>query len=132
MQITKLIQNHSYSGLVIVLFFALIAVFVNNPNPDLEKRVTDLENRVTLLEKSITSNEIIDTPDTRPDSPEILKWQNRENWRQLRERMRENQVEELLGKPQRIDGGSSARWEYPMGGVVWFRNGRVHRWNEPY
>ena len=127
MKITNLIQSHTYIGLLIVLLFSTTAIFVNKPNADLEQRVTDLENRVTVLEEKITDTDTIDTSEKRPQYSI-----NRENWRQLRERMREDQVQELLGEPQRVDGGSSAIWHYPMQGRVFFRDGRVSRWSEPF
>jgi hypothetical protein len=122
MQVTKLLQNQT--GLFVVILFAIAAILISNPNSDLEKRVTDLENRVAVLEEKLTESERVGSPEIRPT--------HRENWRKLSERMREDRVRELLGEPTRIHGGSTARWEYPMGGVVWFRNGRVSSWNEPY
>ena len=126
MQITNLIQSHSHIGLLIVLLFATTGIFINKPTADLEQRVTDLENRVTLLEESITGTDTIDTSERRPQYRT-----NRENWRQLREGMREDKVQELLGEPQRVDGGSSAIWHYPMQGMVRFSRGRVSSWREP-
>lgn len=123
MQITKLIQNHTYSGLVVVLLVALIAVFDNKPNPKLEQRVSDLENRVDLIEENLTRTDTIDAPD------KGLNY--RENWRQLREGMSQDQVQELLGRPDRIDGGRNAIWHYSVLGRVHFSRGRVDRWSEP-
>ena len=127
MQISNLIQSHTYIGLLIVLFFATTAILVNKPNADLEQRVSDLENRVTLLEESITGTDTIDASERRPQYRA-----NRENWRQLRERMREDKVQELLGEPQRVTNyGSSVTWHYPIQGMVHFSRGRVSSWSEP-
>ena len=124
MQITKLVHNHAFSGLVAVLLVAMIAVLVNKPAPDLEQRVSELENRVTLIEETLSGTDTIDTPDRR--------WQEIENWRQLREGMSEDQVQELLGQPIRIDGGGLTIWYYSRGGSVHFNRGRVNRWFEPH
>jgi len=123
MQITKSVQKHTYSGLVTVLLFAMITVFVNKPDPDLEQRVSDLENRVALIEETLSNTDTIDTSDQEP--------QYRENWRQLREGMSQDKVQELLGQPNRIDGGRISIWHYPMGGRVFFSRGKVDRWSEP-
>jgi len=124
MQITKSVQKHTYSGLATVLLFAMIAVFVNKPDPDLEQRVSDLENRVALIEETLSNTDTIDTTDRES--------QYRENWRQLREGMSQDNVQELLGRPHRIDGGSLTIWYYPMGGRVHFTRGRVNSWSEPF
>jgi len=124
MQINKLLLNRTYSGLIAVVFFALIAVLINNPASDLEERVTDLENRVTVLEEMVTEPEKIETTTRVSD--------NRENWRKLREGMSEDQVRELLGEPYRIQGGRSALWHYQMGGSIHFHRGKVESWSEPF
>jgi hypothetical protein len=122
MKISTLFQK--YTGLLVALLIAMTAIIVTQSNSDLEQRVNDLENRVTVLEDKLTEPERVVRPDTRQA--------NLENWRQLRERMRENQVRELLGEPDRIHGGGIARWVYPGGGMVMFRNGRVSSWTEPF
>jgi outer membrane protein assembly factor BamE (lipoprotein component of BamABCDE complex) len=127
MQIIKLVQNYNFIGLVAVLIFALTAVIVNKPDPDLEQRVSDLENRVASIEETLTGT---GTTDTIAASDRGNQY--RENWRQLREGMSPEKVQELLGKPQRIDGGASAIWHYPIGGRVHFSRGKVNRWSEPY
>ncbi|MEX2437987.1 MAG: outer membrane protein assembly factor BamE [Candidatus Babeliales bacterium] len=126
MQITKVVKNHSFSGLVAVLLVAMIGVFVNKPDSNLEQRVTDLENKVALIEEALSGTDTIDTSDN--------SWQDVENWRQLREGMSQNRVQELLGRPTRIDGGTFATWYYSERGahsIVYFQRGRVIRWSEP-
>lgn len=123
MQITKLVKNQPFNSLVAVLLIAIIGVFINKPDSDLEQRVSDLENRVTLIEEALLGTDTIATTDK--------GWQDVENWRKLRVRMSEKQVQELLGPPVRIDGGGMATWDYSRGGRVRFMDGRVHSWTEP-
>jgi uncharacterized coiled-coil protein SlyX len=96
--------------------------FVNKP--DLEQRVSDLENRVALIEETLSETDTFDTSDKVP--------KYRENWRQLREGMSQDQVQELLGRPNRIDGGRISIWHYSTEGRVYFSRGKVDRWSEPY
>jgi len=112
MELSKLVQNNNFSGLIAVLIVAMIAFDVNKPDPELEKRVSDLENRVALIEEALSRTDTNDTSD--------FGRQDLENWRQLREGMSQDKVEELLGRPQRIDGGTMAIWHYRKGGRVYF------------
>ena len=126
MQITKLIPNHTFSGLVAVLLVSMFGVFVNKSDSDIEQRVSDLENRVTAIEEALSETETIDISDKR--------WQEVEIWRQLREGMSEKQVQELLGRPLRVNGGHFARWYYSETGLhsyVTFQRGRLTSWTEP-
>lgn len=124
MQITKLLQTPSFNSLITVTLVTMVLVFFNDPDPDLEKRVSDLEKRVDLIEETLSGTDKVETSEK--GQP------NRENWRKLREGMSKDKVQELLGKPDRIDGGSLAVWHYPNGGTVHFYRGKVHRWSEPY
>ena len=124
MQITKFLHDHTYSGLVFVLLFSMLAFHVNKPDSNIEQRVSDLENRVALLEENLSESDTIDSSGK--------GYQYRENWRQLREGMSQDKVKELLGTAQRVDGGSLTIWHYSMGGRIMFRRGRVHSWHEPY
>jgi len=126
MQISKLVKNHTFSGLLAVLIVAMFGVFVNKPDTDLEQRVSDLENRVTAIEEALSETETIDISDKR--------WQEVEIWRQLRVGMSEKQVQELLGRPLRVNGGAMATWYYSETGFhsyVVFQRGRLIRWTEP-
>lgn len=126
MQITKFVQNYTFSVLVSVVLVTMIAFLVNEPDPDLEQRVSDLENRVALIEETLPGTDTIDTSEK--------EWQNVEIWRQLREGMSPDQVQELLGRPITIDGGTISTWYYSeqrWHSIVRFNRGQVNSWTEP-
>jgi hypothetical protein len=129
MQIAKLIQNHTYSGLVFVVLFAMIAVFVNSPESNLEQRVTDLENRVDSLEEAVLGNRTSEEADELEVSSD--KASSIANWRQLETGMSYDDVRELLGEPHKINGGNIAFWRYQNGGFLQFISGELSSWNEP-
>ncbi|MFP8487632.1 hypothetical protein ACKGJO_00895 [Gracilimonas sp. Q87] len=116
MQITKLLQTSSFNSLIAVILVAMVLIFFNDPDPDLEKRVTKIE-------ESLSNKDAVQNNENRT--------QNRENWRQLREGMSQDKVEELLGPPQHIEGGSISIWRYTNGGSVTFMDGKVNSWSEP-
>lgn len=130
MQITKLIQNHTYSGLILVFLFTAITVFVNNPDSNLEKRVTDLENRVDSIEETLSETDTNDASDNGVQYHEN-KAQSLRNWRQLKTGMSYDDVRKLLGEPDEINGGNIASWHYPNDGRVMFFLGDVDSWYEP-
>ena len=126
MQISKLVKNHTFSGLLAVLIVAMFGVFINKSDTALEQRVSDLENRVTAIEEALSETETIGISDKR--------WQEVEIWRQLRVGMSEKQVQELLGRPLRVNGGAMARWyysEHRFHSYVVFQSGKLFSWTEP-
>jgi hypothetical protein len=45
--------------------------------------------------------------------------------------MRPNAVQEILGPPERVAGGTFTFWSYSGGGRVSFFQGRLDTWSEP-
>ncbi|MCH8549758.1 MAG: outer membrane protein assembly factor BamE [Balneolaceae bacterium] len=123
MQISELIPHRTLNGMAIILLVGMVAFFVNKPDSDLEERVSDLEERVAILEGTTTDAGTVENNEER--------WKDVENWRQLRQGMSQEKVEELLGRPNRISGGPVTRWSYSTSGNVAFMNGQVSSWNEP-
>ena len=111
---------------------ALIVLIASQPDSrnNLEKRVSDLERRVAQLEQHNT-----EVPNERPTERSSNRgFENIENWRKLRTNMTPAQVEALLGRHTRIDGGNVAFWHYSndrMSGRVSFMDGRLFSWSEP-
>ena len=58
-------------------------------------------------------------------------WKSVANWRKLTTDMGTTALQEILGEPERIDGGTVAFWSYENGGKVSFIEGRVSSWSEP-
>lgn len=123
-KITNLLDNNTFSGLVAVLLIALITILGNKPDLDLEKRVSELEKRVDLIEENMSGANKVDASDE--EKP------YRENWRKLREGMSQDKVQELLGRPDRVDGGSMTVWHYPRMGRIYFIRGKLDSWSEPF
>ena len=87
-------------------------------------RIEQLERTVRVLELRIAALEGV-----APATPVGLA-----NWRQLRRKMKMDEVRELLGEPARVDASSIVVWWwYGNGGRVEFDPGsqRVTGWNEP-
>ncbi len=110
----------------------LLAVAFNSNAHDsdriahLEKEIQELKLRLSKLE-SLLSN---------PSKAQKLVtssegWKSIMNWRKLTTDMSTSDVQEILGEPHRVDGGTIATWYYQNGGVVTFMRGKAFQWNEP-
>lgn len=92
----------------------------------LEKEVQELKFRISKLE-SLHSNPSADQ--------EVVTsgegWKSITNWRKLTTDMGYDDVEKILGSPERMKGGVVAYWFYENGGKVTFVSGRLHSWEEP-
>jgi hypothetical protein len=58
-------------------------------------------------------------------------WKTSANWKKLARDMSISDVQELLGDPEQINGGTIGFWRYPNGGTVTFFIGKVDGWSEP-
>ena len=92
----------------------------------LEKEVQELKLRISKLESLLS-----DSSESKEFAPTHEGWKSISNWRKLSTDMNYDDVEKLLGKPQRVDGGDLARWYYQNGGIVMFAFGKLNRWEEP-
>ncbi|MFL1465959.1 hypothetical protein [Marinobacter sp. HN1S83] len=92
----------------------------------LEKEVQELELRLSRLESLLSD---------RGESQRVVAkgkgWKSIANWRRLTTAMDYDDVERILGKPERVDGGNLAFWHYPNRGKVTFMRGKVESWSEP-
>lgn len=63
------------------------------------------------------------------------KWQQKENWRQIKPGMTIEQVREILGEPTKTQGDAAfVNWQYgpgKEGGRVVFAGGMVRDWTSP-
>jgi len=94
---------------------------------DLEQKISELEKRITRLESIIlnSKSEEIEFSD---------KWKNKSLWRSLKTNMTTTQVEDILGIPKKIDGGSYSTWFYSdkeWHSIVSFYDGLLESWTEP-
>ena len=89
----------------------------------LEQSIRDLERRVASLESQLAE---------RPSASQVAP--DKVNWRKLKSGMTENDVEQLLGSPERVVASAGfVLWSYPSFGGVKF-DGRSHTvtgWSEP-
>lgn len=95
---------------------------------ELEQEVQNLEMRISELERRLQQA----SDDGNELAPSGDGWTSLTNWRKLTKRMRPADVREILGEPQRIDGGSFTTWYYENGGDVTFYEEKVYGWSEPY
>jgi hypothetical protein len=89
----------------------------------LEKRVRQLEG---LLEKCSATGH--------GQTAEECGWQNKKNWRRLKNGMAKAQVRSILGEPIKIIKGTRTLWYYPniyCAYVSFDNNGLLSGWNEP-
>lgn len=122
-------RSYLIGALVTLILMVIIAARPSEQNT-LERRVADLERRVALLEgKSGT------VPATSPAPQNTNRgFENIENWRRLKTDMTPSQVEAILGKPRRIQGGYSATWYYSDNSShssVTFIDDELFSWSEP-
>jgi ABC-type bacteriocin/lantibiotic exporter with double-glycine peptidase domain len=92
----------------------------------LEKEIQELKARVSRLEPLLNEPSRAQGIDTSGE-----RWKSLANWRKLSTDMSASEVRTILGEPERLDGGSVARWYYQNGGRVTFISGRVSQWVEP-
>ena len=112
--------------------FLLLAVAFNSNAQDsdridqLEKEIQEIKLRLLKLE-SLLSNP--------SKAQELVKssegWKSVMNWRKLTTGMSTSDVQEILGAPHRVDGGTFTTWYYQNRGEVFFYDGKVDRWMEP-
>jgi TonB family protein len=91
----------------------------------LESSNTDLERRVRELESLIKSK-----PSKGRAITTSARWQDLASWRQLRLGMTMDEVRELLGEPERVDGGLLTIWYWADANVD-FRSDELAGWSEP-
>ncbi len=104
-------------------------VELENRNVKLNAKIIELEKRVAKLEALLETS-------SKSEIKYSEKWKNRSLWRKLKIGMSKYQVENLLGEPRKIDGGSFLTfWYYAKSGshssVSFDDDGRVCGWTEP-
>jgi outer membrane protein assembly factor BamE (lipoprotein component of BamABCDE complex) len=127
---------------VAVLTFVLVAAAVatsasQSTDTALARRVDILDAMVANLQKRVGELERQSIPGTRqpekitslaPPSAAVGK----EGWRGLSKGMSMQDVQALLGEPNRVEAGFFTTWYYPRAGSVAFDNSdRVSSWSEP-
>ena len=105
------------------------AVFAQS---SVDTRVQKLEETIQVLERRVASLEAQLREQTAPASAA----QDTANWRKLKQGMSESDVEQLLGRPSKVDVyGTTTDWfygPYREGSVRFFGTPRkVSRWSEP-
>lgn len=92
----------------------------------LEKQVQELKVRLSDLESQLNDQDEVQEFVANGDG-----WKSLANWRKLTTAMGYDDVERILGTPERVDGGNLARWYYPNRAEVVFMRGKVDSWSEP-
>ena len=92
----------------------------------LEKQVQELTVRLSNLESQLKDEDQVQEFVARGNG-----WKSIANWRKLTTSMGYDDVERILGTPERVDGGNLARWHYPNRAEVVFMRGKVESWSEP-
>ena len=98
---------------------------------EVERIAEQLQQRVAALEALLAQTPPPKAPIGSPGNAQDIR-----NWRQLRKKMTESDVERLLGSPTKVDNfGTFIVWAYdpPTGGSVQFDadSGKVEGWHEP-
>lgn len=117
---------------IIIIGFLSLAVVLNayaNDNDrieQLEKEMQETKLRLQKLESLLSKPSNAQEPVTSGEG-----WKSVTNWRKLNTQMGDSDVRNLLGEPQRVDGGTIAHWYYQNRGEVTFYRGKVDSWTEP-
>jgi outer membrane protein assembly factor BamE (lipoprotein component of BamABCDE complex) len=91
----------------------------------LERANNDLERRVRELEATIKN-----APSKGKPVVKSTKWKDLANWRQLHVGMSMDEVRELLGEPEHVEGGHFTTWHWGDAEVE-FTSDKVSSWTEP-
>jgi SmpA / OmlA family len=113
----------------VLLFFGSSQLFAQTND---DSRVQKLEEAVRVLERRVAILE----DELREETAPTPVASGTANWRKLRNGMSQEDVEQLLGSPSKVDANLySIAWYYgyPSGGRVQFdaRSRKVEGWNEP-
>jgi hypothetical protein len=92
----------------------------------LEGEIRDLKSRIEKLEGGKAK---LTSPSPKTRSKE--GWKDLSNWRSLKKGMSCDDVRELLGEPDRINGGSFTFWYYKGASNVIFYMDQLDSWTEP-
>lgn len=117
---------------IIFMGFLTLSVALNVHADDsaridrLEKQVQELKIQVSNLESLLSDQDEVQKFVANGDA-----WKSIANWRKLSTAMGYDDVERILGKPERVDGGNLAHWYYPNRAEVVFIRGKVESWSEP-
>jgi hypothetical protein len=115
--------------------FLLMIASINSYAHDVE-RIKKLEQDIQELRTRLNNLEVNKAGSGNAQKPIKSSdgWQSLANWRQLQTGMSPSQIREILGEPQRINGGDVATWTYldnKRMGWVMFVGMRLHSWDEP-
>ncbi|MEJ2406342.1 MAG: hypothetical protein P8171_19000 [Candidatus Thiodiazotropha sp.] len=115
----------------IIVFLSLVIAF--NAYADDTDRINQLEKEVQELKLRISKLEsLLNKPNAAQEVVNSSEgYKSIVNWRKLTTDMGYSEVREILGEPQRVDGGSIAEWYYPNGGKVIFQMNKAWQWREP-
>ena len=91
-----------------------------------EQEILQLKARLSRLES--VGEASIDVLDS---SKSFGGWKSISNWRKLTIDMSPNDVQRILGEPERLDGGQVTIWYYKNDGRVVFMRGKTSQWTEP-
>jgi len=102
----------------------------------LEQRIVLLERKNLELEQRVRDLEAVSkgSPVKAQSVPTTGNWRDIANWRRLKRGMSMDQVRELLGEPDRVDGGGVAYWHWGKGAeaaTVTFIADELAEWSEP-
>ncbi|MES9887270.1 MAG: hypothetical protein ABW140_10690 [Candidatus Sedimenticola sp. 6PFRAG1] len=117
--------------IAIIGFLSLCAAFNSYAHDtdridQLKKEVQTLQHRVSKLESLLSSPDATQEVETTSEG-----WKSIANWRKLATGMPPDDVEKILGEPQRVQGGTLAIWYYQNHGRVEFLNAKLVSWSEP-
>jgi len=117
---------------IIIIGFLSLAAPINSYANDsdridqLEKEMQQIQLRLSKLESLLSNTSNAQTPVTSGEG-----WKSVMNWRKLATDMSPSDVQNILGEPDRADGGVVATWYYQNGGTITFMRGKVYHWTEP-
>jgi hypothetical protein len=125
---TSFVRSIHKLGLVCIFMLATMNSFAGDSEriTQLEAEIQELKARLLRLESPQGGSVALQKPVASADG-----WKSISNWRALKTGMLPNQVRQILGEPQKIDGGVVAEWLYPNRGAVRFLNDQIHSWREP-
>ena len=111
--------------------YLFILVFANTSFAHENQRIEKLEQEIEELKAMMAIIVLSSSTKDKVKNSVNEKWLSKDNWRKLKTDMQPKDVRQILGEPEKINGGNISTWHYSNFGQVIFSDDRVYRWREP-
>ena len=110
-----------------------VAAGQDTSTASLLRRVEALERENSYLERRLNELDSLIKGGPSPSHPTTTstKWRDLANWRRLRRGLKMDEVQRLLGPPERVQAGYTTYWFWAGANVSFNRDDKLESWSEP-